>query len=121
MNRSAASFALIAFFLWILPLGSFIRPADEESACGGKRAMHMCGMKTAGTSVKTGEKPAREGIAFSNPSAPEKGPGASAASSDIAFSEARRVETILSSRFSARETLPPLQVIRYTPSPVPKT
>ncbi len=32
----------MCFILWILPLGFFIKPAQEKTACGGQRAVCMC-------------------------------------------------------------------------------
>lgn len=31
-----------SFFIWILPLGVFIKPAQEKLACDGQRAVCMC-------------------------------------------------------------------------------
>ena len=42
MFRIASSFLTVCLFLWVLPLGAFIKPGQEETACGGKRAFHMC-------------------------------------------------------------------------------
>ncbi len=32
----------VLFFIWILPLGFFIKPSQEKSACNGQRALCMC-------------------------------------------------------------------------------
>jgi hypothetical protein len=42
MKRSIASFLIIGFILWVLPLGVFIKPSQEKFACDGQRAMCMC-------------------------------------------------------------------------------
>lgn len=33
---------VLLFFIWILPLGVFIKPSQEKMTCGGKRAICMC-------------------------------------------------------------------------------
>ncbi len=33
---------LLCFFIWILPLGAFIRVTDEQEVCGGQRAICLC-------------------------------------------------------------------------------
>lgn len=40
--RITALCAAAALLLWVLPLGVFIKPSQEKTACGGKRAFHMC-------------------------------------------------------------------------------
>ncbi len=45
MFRLSSYVALTCFCLWILPLGVFIKPSQEGTACGGKRAFHMCSME----------------------------------------------------------------------------
>ena len=55
--RIAAFVTCAAFFLWIVPLGVFIRPSQEGKTCGGKRAFHMChmgGAKAASTPAPAG-------------------------------------------------------------------
>jgi hypothetical protein len=47
------------FFIWLLPLGVFIKPTQEKLACGGKRAVCMC----SATDPKSSQKPI-EGIQF---------------------------------------------------------
>jgi hypothetical protein len=42
MKRSLASFLLVGFILWILPLGFFIKPSQQTLACDGQRAVCMC-------------------------------------------------------------------------------
>ena len=44
MRRSLSLFSLVGFCLWMLPLGAFIKPSQEKTACDGKRAFHMCSM-----------------------------------------------------------------------------
>ena len=42
--RFLTSFVLLCLFLWLLPLGAFIKPSQEKIACDGHRAFHMCSM-----------------------------------------------------------------------------
>ncbi len=42
MKKLLPSFLLVSFILWILPLGYFIKPSQEKTACDGQRAMCMC-------------------------------------------------------------------------------
>ncbi len=42
MNKISASFLIISFLLWLLPLGYFIKPGQEKLACDGQRAVCMC-------------------------------------------------------------------------------
>lgn len=42
MSRLKSIFILIAFVLWIVPLGAFIRASDEKKVCGGQRAICLC-------------------------------------------------------------------------------
>ena len=42
MKKALLSFIVIAFFIWLLPLGVFIKPSQEKTACGGQRAICMC-------------------------------------------------------------------------------
>ena len=42
--RFFSFFVLICLFVWLLPLGAFIKPSQEKIACDGHRAFHMCCM-----------------------------------------------------------------------------
>ncbi len=42
MLRAVILFFMFCFFLWILPLGVFISPANEKMACDGQRAICLC-------------------------------------------------------------------------------
>jgi hypothetical protein len=42
MKNLLASFLLVSFILWILPLGYFITSSQEKFACDGQRAICMC-------------------------------------------------------------------------------
>ena len=56
-KRLLTSFVVLCVFSWLMPLGAFIKPGQEEMACGGKRAFHMCscmGKMGSGSPVKPG-------------------------------------------------------------------
>jgi hypothetical protein len=42
MSRLTSVLTLILFLLWIMPLGAFIDPSNEDKACGGQRAICLC-------------------------------------------------------------------------------
>jgi len=42
MRRLISSLTLVLFFVWILPLGIFIRPSDAKRFCDGQRAVCLC-------------------------------------------------------------------------------
>ena len=42
MHMFIRSLTVLLFFIWILPLGFFIKPAQEKFACDGQRALCLC-------------------------------------------------------------------------------
>lgn len=39
--------------LWLMPLGYFIKPSQEKTACDGQRPFHMCSMmKSSGSGIQ---------------------------------------------------------------------
>ena len=42
MRRLILSLTIVLFFIWLLPLGIFIKPSQEKIACDGQRAICMC-------------------------------------------------------------------------------
>lgn len=42
MHKIIGSLTALLFFIWILPLGVFIKPSQEKKICGGQRAICMC-------------------------------------------------------------------------------
>lgn len=42
MRRLIYSLLALFFFIWILPLGAFIKPEHEKTACNGQRAICLC-------------------------------------------------------------------------------
>jgi len=45
--RTKSILILFCFFVWILPLGTFIKPSDENKVCGGQRAICLCSHQPA--------------------------------------------------------------------------
>ncbi len=52
MKPLVSLLSITLFFLWILPLGFFIKPDQEKTACGGLRAVCMCSMGTSAVQNK---------------------------------------------------------------------
>lgn len=74
MKRLASSLSALAIFVWILPLGAFIKPSQEKTACGGNRAFHMCSMGMGKLSADSSSK-----ASFKNVTAAERHAKSSAA------------------------------------------
>jgi hypothetical protein len=69
-----SSIILILFFIWLLPLGVFIKPSQEQVVCGGQRAVCMCShiqVKVKGSAL--------EGSSLKSVSASQKEAGSSSA------------------------------------------
>ncbi len=57
MKRVYALVIIVLFFIWILPLGFFIKPSQEQVVCNGQRAICLCSHLTAKKTAKNaGEK-----------------------------------------------------------------
>ncbi len=53
MSRIFSIFILLAFFVWIIPLGAFIKVSQEVKVCGGQRAICLCSINFLPTQSKT--------------------------------------------------------------------
>ena len=42
MRVTVGALTALLFFIWLLPLGIFIKPSQEKVACDGQRAICMC-------------------------------------------------------------------------------
>lgn len=125
MIRSTAAFLSLCMFLWVLPLGNFIKSSQEKEACGGGRAMHMCTMgmgapKAADLSSATSSKSPK--ISFVNASSAEKNPksSASGASNDFLLLAAIRTFNEKNSRFVNEAHIAPTSFIASPLGQVPK-
>ncbi len=47
MRKGILVATLLFFFIWILPLGFFIKPAQEKKVCNGQRAICLCSKSLA--------------------------------------------------------------------------
>jgi len=69
MRRFIVFLTALLFFIWILPLGVFIKPSQEKLACNGQRLICLCSLKGK-MRQKNGGK-----ILFQNASGPHKEEG----------------------------------------------
>ncbi len=76
MRKIFSSITLVLFFIWILPLGVFIKPSAEKLACGGQRLICLCSKMTDKTQQKTSAK-----ISFQNSTGVHKEEGSSGGAS----------------------------------------
>lgn len=58
MQKFVGFFTAFLFFIWILPLGIFIKPAQEKIACDGQRAICLCSHLVAKQIAKNAGKAA---------------------------------------------------------------
>ncbi|MCA9408094.1 MAG: hypothetical protein KC733_05355, partial [Candidatus Omnitrophica bacterium] len=56
MQRFLSIVILVLFFIWILPLGAFIKPNQEKKACHGRRAICLCSHLIAKQLAKMADK-----------------------------------------------------------------
>ena len=68
-QKIISAFALLAFSLWIIPLGAFIKPYQEMKVCGGQRAICLC------THLKSSVKIKGQSLIVKVPSSAEKETG----------------------------------------------
>lgn len=118
VKKAVALFSAISIFAWILPLGNFIKPSQEKTACGGGRAMHMCTMGMSNMH----KVPAPEKFTFSDASGVEKtnkSAGGSSGNDVMPMIERVRTET-KDSKLMELSLIFPRQLFFSVPSPVPK-
>lgn len=118
MRKTVAVFSVFALFLWILPLGSFIKPSQEKTACGGSRAFHMCTMGMG--QAKKGPGPQK--ISFTNASGAEKTDRSPSSSggNDFINGDVLKNTEVRSSKTREFEITLPRQSFFLTPEPIPK-
>lgn len=76
MRYWIASLTILLFFIWILPLGVFIKPAQEAKACGGQRAVCLCSHADAKTAKAVSALGFQKGGVSANKEAASSGGGA---------------------------------------------
>lgn len=81
--KAAAIMSAVCVFAWIMPLGAFIKPSQEKTACDGRRAFHMCSMVKVGASSAV--KPSEGRVTLSSAAAIDKLPKASAGGANHDF------------------------------------
>ncbi len=80
MKRYFSLFIIFIFFIWILPLGVFIKKSEEKEVCNGHRAICMCSHAMA----QQNSKPL-EGIVLKSASGAPHKEGHSSSSSSLKF------------------------------------
>ncbi len=118
MKRIIALFSTLAIFFWILPLGAFIKPSQEKTACGGNRAFHMCTMGMS--SAK--KVPAPERVTFTSASGAEKDHQSAGGSggNDFLVISAFAMKPDRCSKLLDFNFCLPIQSFVFLPDPVPK-
>ncbi len=118
MIKSIVSAALsLAFCAWILPLGAFIKPSQEKTACGGARAFHMCTM-----GMQAEKKADSDKITFTSASAAEKTnkPAASSGGNSFTQDSVSAGTSDKISRLAELDLILPKTLFLPGPAPVPK-
>lgn len=120
MRKLVALFSAACVFLWILPLGAFIRPSQEKTACDGKRAFHMCSMGFFSNEQK---EPTSQKISFTSGSGVEKTNKSASGSGGNDFADESGFFQIpdKSSKVSEIGFILPNQSFFFVPEPVPKS
>ncbi len=119
MKKVIALFSAAAIFVWILPLGSFIKPSQEKTACDGRRGMHMC---SAEFSEVSRPDSGSQKISFTNASGFEKTQKSSSGSAGNDFTASIFYASVqeADSKFVPPVFMVPAQVFLLRPDPVPK-
>ena len=73
MKRNIALSLIVLFFVWILPLGVFIKPGQEKLACNGQRAICLCSSHLAKNTEPTSVRVFSAPIAHSHEKSPSSG------------------------------------------------
>lgn len=92
MSKAVLTLTAFVFFVWLLPLGIFIKPSQEKIACGGQRAICLCSHQQA----KLKANPV-EGYGFQNPSGVNKEANASGGGVHYHFAVYHPVRSALNS------------------------
>jgi len=118
MLRSVSSLLVVCVFVWILPLGAFIKPSQEKTACGGNRAFHMCTMAMS----QTQKNPGPQKISFTSASGVEKTNKSASSSGDNGFTNGSNSAKIQdsASKLVELDLILPRQLFFPVPAPIPK-
>lgn len=118
--RMTAACATVAVLAWVLPLGAFIKPSQEKTACGGKRAFHMCssmGTSSAPMTASSGT------VAYANASSDlqKTSKSATGSSDDLILAADRRQRELTVTRLSLDRFILPDTPTLLLQGPVPKS
>ena len=116
MKRFISLFSIVAISLWILPLGAFIKPSQEKTACGGNRAFHMC----TGMSQPQKDSTPRKTAFTSNVGVEKTNSSAAGAGTHFLTAGTLTGPRDNSARFLELNLIFPRQVFFLTPEPIPK-
>ena len=101
MPRLISALVLLIFFIWILPLGVFIKPSQEEKACNGQRAICLCSHLIAK------QKDARVAkIMLTNPGAQKEANPSGGASHDFIVDQKRIIPDLALAKRLLYDSLP---------------
>jgi hypothetical protein len=73
MKKNIAVISGLLFFIWILPLGVFIKPGQEQLACNGQRAICLCSSHLAKNTEQTAVKVFSPGASHAHEKSPSSG------------------------------------------------
>lgn len=59
--QAVSSIIVILFFIWILPLGFFIKPAQEKIVCNGQRPICLCSHRMSKPAAQNAGKAINKG------------------------------------------------------------
>ncbi len=81
--KPLAIFVTITLLAWLLPLGAFIGASQQGTACGGKRAFHMCQMMKGKVSTASSAT-----VSFSNAGGYDTAKASGSAGDDLVLASA---------------------------------
>ena len=110
MQRLVTLLIVGLFFIWILPLGVFIKPSQEKIACDGQRAICLCHMQVAKAhSSGHSDKPM---LAHNNGSNKEAASSGGGANQFLACAILNGVNERISRYFGSPQHIPSLLLVR---------
>ncbi len=122
MRQAAAILTFAGFFMWIQPLGAFIKPSDEDTACAGRRAVHMCSVQFTEALGSAPAKPSAQKTHLTAASSVgvEKTGSSASSSAFLDLATAASAQDAAVRRLADVTLTYPVQVFFAPASPVPK-
>lgn len=118
MKRLFSFVTVVCFSAWLLPLGNFIKPSQEKTACGGDRAFHMCSMMAP---AQIDDNSSAGKVSFTSASGVEKTQKSPASAGNDLFAAASLARTPdLISKLSEARLIFPSKTFYFSIDPVPK-